>query len=123
MAKQLKPKIHAVVVDGIPYLVSALTKQGALSAVIEHLADQMRENATVDIATGEQIYAAGVNGDGILQHVELAPEPTSEAQPELPLAPEKFGEDFIAAATPGTDDGPAYEGQGTIARHPQAVGS
>ena len=62
----MKAKTMQVHVGGKTYLVMALTKAGAVRDVVEGIAGELRDSAVVDLATGEQIYRAGVNGDGII---------------------------------------------------------
>lgn len=62
----MKAKTHQVSINGKTHLVQAMTKAGAVRDVVEELAKQMRATAVVDLATGEQIYSAGVNGDPII---------------------------------------------------------
>lgn len=70
----MKAKTYAVTFGGAVHLVQAITKAGAARDLLEHL----RDNATADLATGEQIYAAGVAGQPIIgadkyaQAVDLA---------------------------------------------------
>lgn len=57
-----KAKVFQVSVDGVTYLVEALTVAGASAAVVDELAKKWRERAVVDLATGEQLYQAGKKG-------------------------------------------------------------
>lgn len=61
-----KAKAHAVTIDGRTHLVMAQTRAGAIRDVIEVLNDEMRKAAHVDLATGEQLYCAGVNGEPVI---------------------------------------------------------
>lgn len=62
----MKAKTHAVTIGGKLYLVMAQTRTGAIRDAIEHINRELRKDAHVDLATGEQIYQAGVNGDDII---------------------------------------------------------
>lgn len=63
----MKAKTHAVSFEGRePVLVMAQTRAGAVRDAIEHINRELRETAHVDLATGEQIYQAGVNGEIII---------------------------------------------------------
>lgn len=135
MEKQLKPKVHAVVVEGKTTLVMARTKQGAITAVIEARIEKMRSDATVEIATGEQLYHAGMAGQAVLHGEQFAPtSPTSDDM----KGPAQI--DAFAAGTafdPAHPDNAAWKAQGdyagTIAapdtrvvveaKHPEAIGS
>lgn len=58
----LKAKTYAVEFGGKTYLVQAITKAGAARDLLEHLAG----SAHADLATGEQLYAAGQRGEAII---------------------------------------------------------
>lgn len=58
----MKAKTHAVKLCGLTFLVHAITKAGAIRDLMEHLRDQ----ASADLATGEQIYLAGAIGQEII---------------------------------------------------------
>lgn len=58
----IKAKTYAVTFADRAYLVMAVTKAGAARDLLEHLSGK----AHADLATGEQIYAAGKNGDEII---------------------------------------------------------
>lgn len=65
----MKAKTHAVTIEGFgTRLVMAQTCKGAIRGRIAEIIDDLRDKARVDIATGEQIYQAGADGDGILGH-------------------------------------------------------
>lgn len=57
-----KAKIFQVSIDGVTYLVEALTMAGAARDVVEEIGKKMRDRAVVDLATGEQLYSAGKKG-------------------------------------------------------------
>lgn len=57
-----KSKTFAVWVFGKCYLVQAMTRSGALRDLMGHI----KSEVYVDLATGEQIYTAGVNGEAII---------------------------------------------------------
>lgn len=67
-ARTMKSKTHAVTIGGKTYLVQAITKAGAIRDVIDRICDELREQAVVDLATGEQIYLAGKSGQEIIGH-------------------------------------------------------
>jgi hypothetical protein len=58
----MKAKVYQVSIDGVTYLVEALTLAGATRDVVEEIGKKMRERAVVDLATGEQLYHAGKKG-------------------------------------------------------------
>lgn len=58
----MKAKIHAVELCGKTFLVNAITKQGAVRDLLEHLKDSVE----VKVATGEQLFAAGRDGGSII---------------------------------------------------------
>lgn len=62
MNTKIAAKVHQVSLDGVTYLVEAQTKAGAIRDVIEVIVDGMRKRAIADLATGEQLYHAGVKG-------------------------------------------------------------
>lgn len=64
----MKAKTHAVTINGTKRLVMALTKAGAVRDAVDEMAEELRKNAHVAIATGEEIYLAGKNGEPILNH-------------------------------------------------------
>lgn len=64
----MKAKTHAVTINGLTRLVMAQTKAGAVRDVVEELAEDMRASAHVELATGEQLYVAGRDGETILNH-------------------------------------------------------
>lgn len=84
----LKAKTYAVQFGGNTYLVQAITKAGAARDLLEHL----RDTAEADLATGEQIYRAGIEGRPIigaekyarsvdLRQMPLAGIPETEKEP------------------------------------------
>lgn len=80
----MKAKTHAVTIEGHgTRLVMAQTRLGAVRDRIEEIVAEIRETAHADLATGEQIYEAGMNGVGILGHDRYA----NTVDPnQLPLA-------------------------------------
>ena len=69
----IKAKVHAVTFgDGNRVLVSALTVTGALKAACDEKVKELRDGATVDLATGEQLYEAGMSGEAIIGHDRYA---------------------------------------------------
>lgn len=62
----MKAKVHAVTINGATHLVMAQTKAGAVRDVVAHLADELRKEAFVDLATGEQLYNAGQKGEPVI---------------------------------------------------------
>jgi hypothetical protein len=58
----IKAKTYAVDFAGQTYLVQAITKAGACRDLLAHLAG----GANADLATGEQLYAAGKTGQEII---------------------------------------------------------
>lgn len=58
----LKAKTYAVQFGDKTYLVQAMTKAGACRDLLEHLSG----TAYADLATGEQLYAAGQRGESII---------------------------------------------------------
>lgn len=75
-----RAKIHAVTIGATTHLVWALTRAGAVRDVAEHLAG----GAHVDVASGEQMYAAGVAGQTILG-VDKYKNAVDPNQQDLPL--------------------------------------
>lgn len=59
-----KAKAYSVSVLGTSYLVFALTKQGAINNLIDHLRDG--DAIYSEVATGEQLYNAGREGISII---------------------------------------------------------
>jgi hypothetical protein len=65
----MKAKVFQVFIPAITsgtYLVEAQTKAGAIRGVIAHLDEQIRKAAAADLATGEQLYHAGKNGQDVI---------------------------------------------------------
>jgi hypothetical protein len=59
---KIKAKTYRVDFGGKTYFVNAMTKAGAQRDLLEHLNGQ----AVADLATGEEIYRAGVAGEKII---------------------------------------------------------
>lgn len=78
----MKAKTYAVTLCGKTFLVSAMTRQGAVRDLLENL----RDTAVVDMATGEQLYRAGAVGDPIIGGARE--EPANPAQTSLELEKE-----------------------------------
>ena len=72
-------KIHKVTIYGMPHYVLASTKAGAKRDVIRSL----RAAAEVELATPDEIYAAGQRGVAILNRP--AAEPVGDDQQNLNL--------------------------------------
>lgn len=62
----VKAKAHAVTINGKTHLVMAQTKAGAIRDVLKVLTDELAKDAHVDLATGEQLYEAGVKGQEVI---------------------------------------------------------
>lgn len=62
----IKAKHYQVSIDGLTHLVIAQTQAGAVRDVIDHLTGDMRKRAVVDLATGEQLYEAGIKNHTII---------------------------------------------------------
>lgn len=62
MNTKIAAKVHQVSIDGVTYLVEAQTKAGAIRDVVAVISDGLRKRAIADLATGEQLYHAGVKG-------------------------------------------------------------
>lgn len=62
----VKAKHYQVSLDGVTHLVVAQTTAGAVRDVIDHLTGDMRKRAVVDLATGEQLYEAGIKNRTII---------------------------------------------------------
>jgi hypothetical protein len=63
-----RKKIHKVVLDGKDYFVNAETKLGAVRDTLDHL----RMTATVDVASGLDLFYLGTLGGEIIGVVEPA---------------------------------------------------
>jgi hypothetical protein len=87
----MKAKVYQVSIDGVTYLVEALTVAGATRDVAEEIAKKLRERAVVDLATGEQLYHAGKKGLPIINGGQYV---RTEDPDQLPLAgvPETMAE-------------------------------
>ncbi len=83
----LKAKTYAVQFGDKTYLVQAITKAGAARDLLEHLAD----SAHADLATGEQLYAAGQRGEPIIGEDKYK-RATDPNQMNLTGIPETAGE-------------------------------
>lgn len=96
---KIKAKVHAVTYAGKTYLVMAQTKQGAARDLLAHIAGEIDSQ----VATGEQLYAAGVAGDPILFEGAYK-QAVDPAQADLPLP------ELTAAQGAGDTDreAPAY---------------
>jgi predicted neutral ceramidase superfamily lipid hydrolase len=62
----IKAKAHAVTIDGKLHLVMAQTKAGAIRDVVAELVKELVKDAHCDLATGEQLYAAGRDGTAVI---------------------------------------------------------
>lgn len=58
----MKAKVHNVTLFDHSYLVMARSKAGALRDLFDHI----KEEAHSDVATGQQVYEAGRNGQEII---------------------------------------------------------
>lgn len=58
----MKSKTYQVSIDGVTYLVEALTLAVAVRDVVAEIASGLAKRAVVDLATGEQLYHAGKKG-------------------------------------------------------------
>lgn len=97
---KIKAKVHAVTYGGKTYLVMALTKQGAARDLLEHISGEIDSQ----LATGEQLYAAGQRGDRIINEdkYKVAVDPSQQDLP-IPNTEAMLTAAQEAGDTPTTD--------------------
>lgn len=86
----MKAKIFQVSIDGETYLVEALTQAGAIRDAVGEVCGGLRARAVVDLATGEQLYEAGISGAPIIGS-EKYKQGVDPNQLMLPCVPETAG--------------------------------
>lgn len=62
MNTKIAAKVHKVRIGDKAYFVEAQTKAGAIRDVVAVLVEELRKDAACDLATGEELYRAGVDG-------------------------------------------------------------
>lgn len=87
----MKAKTYQVSIDGVTYLVDALTLAGAARDVVAEISKGLLKRAVVDLATGEQLYHAGKKGLPVINSGRYA-SGDDPAQQTLTGIPETMGE-------------------------------